>query len=59
MASIARTWALAHAAWTGGTFLYVPANVTVDAIGADGVVVHLHGLPGNVPTATGLAAYAP
>jgi Fe-S cluster assembly protein SufD len=26
----ARFWALAHAAWTGGTFLYVPRNVTVD-----------------------------
>lgn len=23
-------WALAHAAWTGGTFLYVPADVAVD-----------------------------
>ncbi|HEX2193646.1 MAG TPA: SufD family Fe-S cluster assembly protein [Candidatus Limnocylindria bacterium] len=23
-------WALAHAAWTGGTFLYVPADVRVD-----------------------------
>jgi Fe-S cluster assembly protein SufD len=23
-------WALAHAAWTGGTFLYVPAGVAVD-----------------------------
>ncbi|MGH2456191.1 MAG: Fe-S cluster assembly protein SufD [Candidatus Limnocylindria bacterium] len=26
----ARFWALAHAAWTGGTFLYVPRGVTVD-----------------------------
>jgi Fe-S cluster assembly protein SufD len=26
----ARTWALAHAAWTGGTFLYVPAGVAID-----------------------------
>jgi len=31
-----RTWALAHAAWTGGTFLYVPAGVTVDST----LVVH-------------------
>jgi len=28
--SHAHFWALAHAAWTGGTFLYVPAGVTVD-----------------------------
>ena len=27
----ARTWALAHAAWTGGTFLYVPAGVAIDS----------------------------
>ncbi len=26
----ARSWALAHAAWTGGTFLYVPAGVSID-----------------------------
>jgi Fe-S cluster assembly protein SufD len=26
----AHFWALAHAAWTGGTFLYVPDGVTVD-----------------------------
>lgn len=26
----AHFWALAHAAWTGGTFLYVPPGVTVD-----------------------------
>jgi Fe-S cluster assembly protein SufD len=26
----AHFWALAHAAWTGGTFLYVPAGVTGD-----------------------------
>ena len=26
----ARFWALAHAAWTGGTFLYVPAGVEID-----------------------------
>ena len=26
----AHFWALAHAAWTGGTFLYVPAGVAVD-----------------------------
>jgi Fe-S cluster assembly protein SufD len=32
----ARTWALAHAAWTGGTFLYVPAGVAVDST----LVVH-------------------
>jgi Fe-S cluster assembly protein SufD len=32
----ARTWALAHAAWTGGTFLYVPAGVTIDTT----LVVH-------------------
>jgi len=28
--SHAHFWALAQAAWTGGTFLYVPAGVTVD-----------------------------
>jgi Fe-S cluster assembly protein SufD len=28
--SHAHFWALAHAAWTGGTFLYVPAGVEVD-----------------------------
>jgi Fe-S cluster assembly protein SufD len=28
--SHARFWALAHAAWSGGTFLYVPAGVSVD-----------------------------
>lgn len=28
--AIARFWALAHAAWTGGTFLYVPRGVAVD-----------------------------
>ncbi len=32
----ARTWALAHAAWTGGTFLYVPAGVSIDTT----LVVH-------------------
>ncbi|HEX6139077.1 MAG TPA: Fe-S cluster assembly protein SufD [Candidatus Limnocylindria bacterium] len=26
----ARSWALAHAAWSGGTFLYVPHGVSVD-----------------------------
>jgi Fe-S cluster assembly protein SufD len=26
----ARSWALAHAAWTGGTFLYVPRGVVMD-----------------------------
>src|SRR5690606_26885959 len=26
----ARFWALAHAAWTGGTFLYVPRGVVID-----------------------------
>jgi Fe-S cluster assembly protein SufD len=30
MESHAHFWALAHAEWTGGTFLYVPAGVTVD-----------------------------
>ena len=28
--SHAKFWALAHAAWTGGTFLYVPAGVEID-----------------------------
>jgi Fe-S cluster assembly protein SufD len=28
--SHAHFWALAHASWTGGTFLYVPRGVTVD-----------------------------
>jgi Fe-S cluster assembly protein SufD len=30
LASHAHFWALAQAAWTGGTFLYVPAGVTID-----------------------------
>jgi len=30
IASHAKFWALAHAAWTGGIFLYVPAGVDVD-----------------------------
>jgi Fe-S cluster assembly protein SufD len=30
MAPHAHFWALAHAAWTGGTFLYVPKGVVVD-----------------------------
>jgi Fe-S cluster assembly protein SufD len=30
LASHAHFWALAQAAWTGGTFLYVPPGVTVD-----------------------------
>ncbi len=29
-ASHAHFWALAHAAWTGGTFCYVPAGISVD-----------------------------
>jgi Fe-S cluster assembly protein SufD len=36
----ARTWALTHAAWTGGTFLYVPAGVAIDTT----LIVH-HRLP--------------
>jgi Fe-S cluster assembly protein SufD len=31
LASHAHFWALAQAAWTGGTFLYVPAGVAIDA----------------------------
>jgi Fe-S cluster assembly protein SufD len=30
LATHAHFWALAHAAWTGGTFLHVPAGVAVD-----------------------------
>ncbi|HET6380006.1 MAG TPA: SufD family Fe-S cluster assembly protein [candidate division Zixibacteria bacterium] len=30
MPAQAHFWALAHAAWTGGTFLYVPSGVAVD-----------------------------
>ncbi len=30
LAGHARSWAQAHAAWTAGTFLYVPRGVTVD-----------------------------